>query len=268
MDASKPDPGPDPGHVPSSPDPGAPPQAAVPAEWTRRILAGATLGLAVPPAWLARAYERYRATLEAADYPCFFGQAAERNREMFYAFCARSPDLLLDSMRQFIALGGDEKYRRFSLAVFVEPDAELLAHEDYVRRFWDLLRYLNEHDGTPMVPADPDDPFWEFSFGGRQMFVVGTSPTYRQRRSRVLADGMVLLFQPRGLFVDPATQQPISAAVRRRIHARMLAYDGMPVHPDIGFYGDPDNREWKQYVLPDDNAPETGRCPFRAKPRR
>jgi FPC/CPF motif-containing protein YcgG len=39
----------------------------------------------------------------------------------------------------------------------------------------------------------------------------------------------------------------------------------MPVHPDIGFYGDPINREWKQYALPDDNEPEAGICPFHAR---
>jgi hypothetical protein len=38
----------------------------------------------------------------------------------------------------------------------------------------------------------------------------------------------------------------------------MLAYDGMAVHPDIGFYGNDTNREWKQYALPDDNEPEAG----------
>jgi FPC/CPF motif-containing protein YcgG len=46
--------------------------------------------------------------------------------------------------------------------------------------------------------------------------------------------------------------------VRQNIHKRMLAYDGMPVYPDIGFYEDLGNREWKQYALPDDNEPESG----------
>ena len=32
----------------------------------------------------------------------------------------------------------------------------------------------------------------------------------------------------------------------------------MAVHPDIGFYGNDTNREWKQYALPDDNEPEAG----------
>jgi hypothetical protein len=73
---------------------------------------------------------------------------------------------------------------------------------------------------------------------------------------------MALIFQPRSLFIDPMTSQPIAAPVRQRIHKRMLAYDGMPVHPDIGFYGDDINREWKQYALPDNNEPASGSCPF------
>ncbi len=97
------------------------------------------------------------------------------------------------------------------------------------------------------------------------MFVVGASPTYQRRRSRNLGPGMVLVFQPRSLFIDPATSQPIAASVRQRIHKRMLAYDGMTVHPDIGFYGNLGNREWKQYALPDDNEPETGTCPFHTR---
>ena len=94
------------------------------------------------------------------------------------------------------------------------------------------------------------------------MFVVGTSPTYRLRRSRNLGPGIVFIFQPRSLFFDPTTSQPIAMHVRKSIHDRMLAYDGMSVHPDIGFYGDIDNREWKQYALPDDNTSEIGVCPF------
>ena len=37
------------------------------------------------------------------------------------------------------------------------------------------------------------------------------------------------------------------------------------VHPDIGFYGNIGNREWKQYALPDDNEPEAGTCPFHTR---
>jgi uncharacterized protein len=71
-----------------------------------------------------------------------------------------------------------------------------------------------------------------------------------------------MISHPRHLFIDSVTSQLIEPAVRHRIHRRMLAYDGMPVHPDIGFYKESFNREWRQYALPDDNLPELRACPF------
>ena len=70
------------------------------------------------------------------------------------------------------------------------------------------------------------------------------------------------------MFVDIATAEPISPAVRDRIRRRAAAWDGLPPHPDLGFYGDPGNLEWKQYCLPDDNMPATGTCPFLADMRK
>lgn len=234
---------------------------AAPSAWTARIL-NEGLDASPLPAWWSEAYRRYRETLEQPEYPCFFGQAAERRGEMFYAFDGDRAEVARATMRRFVALGRDAALVRHSLAMFCAPDPAPASHAEFLQRFWRILRQLHDADDAPMQPADPDDPLWEFSFDGRKMFVVGTSPTYRRRRSRAIGREIVLLFQPREVFIDPATGAPISADIRRQIHARMLAYDGMPVHPDIGFYGDPRNREWKQYCLPDDNAPVGGRCPF------
>jgi FPC/CPF motif-containing protein YcgG len=169
------------------------------------------------------------------------------------------------NMRQFVHLLATPKYARCSLAAFFEPNPALTNHTAFLNRFWQTLQFLHENDTQRATTRTPDHPLWEFSFEGCEMFVVGTSPTYRQRRSRNLGSGIVLIFQPRILFIDPATSAPIAAEVRHRIHKRMLAYDDMPVHPDIGFYGQPTNHEWKQYALPDDNAPEQGRCPFHTR---
>ena len=51
------------------------------------------------------------------------------------------------------------------------------------------------------------------------------------------------------------------------IRRRLRAYDDVAPSPTLGNYGEPDNREWKQYFLPDrDDAqdPDDGaaRCPF------
>lgn len=236
------------------------------ASWTARVLEGGVLGVAPRQGWKIEAYEQYREKLRDSTYPCFFGQTAETRGEMLYTFVETGHlDDIVESMRKFTRLTGTAGYERASLAAFFEPDPSIQDHASFVERFWRILQYLQEHDRNPAIGQTPDDPLWEFSFEGCEMFVVGTSPTYRQRRSRNLGPGIALIFQPRILFIDPSTSLPIAASVRHRIHERMLAYDGMAAHPDIGFYGDAHNREWKQYALPDDNEPETGKCPFQLR---
>ena len=234
--------------------------------WTNRVLEPGGLGAFSAAPWKLRAYEQYKEKLSEPIYPCFFGQTAEARGEMLYTFVAHNClDELVTNMRRFVSLTGTVGHERSSLIAFFEPDPAVTDHASFVTRFWQVLQFLHNHDHISSSSRGPDHPLWEFSFEGSDMFVVGASPTYRNRRSRNLGPGIVLVFQPRFLFIDPATLEPIAAPVRQRIHKRMLAYDGMPVHPDIGFYGDSRNREWKQYALPDDNEPEIGSCPFHTK---
>lgn len=237
--------------------------AAVQGSWKERVLAKGSLDFRPEKDWEIEAYDRYRERLSAPQYPCFFGQTAEAHGEMLYTFVPRNaPGELLRNVASFVDRIAEPPYERASLAAFFEPDPALTSHAEFVRRFWAALQHLHDHDPHTQQGQSPDDPLWEFSFAGCEMFVVGTSPTYQRRRSRNLGPGMVLILQPRHLFLDPTTGKPIAPEVRHRLHRRMLAYDGMPVHPDIGFYGDPGNREWKQYALPDDNEAEPGGCPF------
>ncbi|MGC2404584.1 MAG: YqcI/YcgG family protein [Acidobacteriaceae bacterium] len=240
---------------------------AIQQSWQSRVLDQGRLGVVVEDQWKTDSYEQYRARLRAPQYPCFFGQTAEARGEMLYSFSDWSclPEFVRN-VRKFVSLIGSPPHERSSLTAFFKPDPGITNHVAFVQRFWDVLQFLHEHDRNPATDRAPDHPLWEFAFEGCEMFVVGASPTYQRRRSRNLGPGMVLVFQPRLLFIDPATAQPIAATVRRRIHGRMLAYDEMTVHPDIGFYGNPGNREWKQYALPDDNEPETGSCPFHTRP--
>jgi FPC/CPF motif-containing protein YcgG len=239
---------------------------AVTQNWTARVLDQGRLGIPLKESWKLEAYEQYKARLHAPEYPCFFGQAGEARGEMIYTFIAEGGlREFVDNMRQFVTLIGAPPHERSSLIAFFEPDPSVTDHLSFVARFWQILQFLHDHDRAPVTDKTPDHPLWEFAFEGCEMFVVGASPTYQHRRSRNLGPCMVLVFQPRSLFIDPATLQPIAAPVRQRIHKRMTAYDGMKVHPDIGFYGNIGNREWKQYALPDDNEPEAGVCPFQTR---
>ena len=242
----------------------APAQAA--STWTSRVLEEGSLGMTSQEDWKLMVYEQYKDKLLSSSYPCFFGQAGELRGEMLYTFAGMdSVKELATNMRQFVYLRERDEYERYSLVAFMEPDARVTGHSVFVHRFWHILQCLHQQDSCPAIERTPDDPLWEFSFAGCEMFVVGASPTYRRRKSRNLGASIVLIFQPRNLFIDPATSAPIAPEVRGRIHKRMLSYDGMSVHPDIGFYGQDANREWKQYALPDDNSPEPGGCPFHTR---
>ena len=169
-----------------------------------------------------------------------------------------------DKSTRVCALIGTDEFERSSMIAFFEPDSSISTHDAFVQYFWEVLQHVHERDTQPAVERTPENPLWEFSYERNEMFVVAASPTYRLRRSRNLGPGMALIFQPRKLFLDIKTSEPIAASLRHWLHKRMQTYDGMTMHPDIGFYGDVNNFEWKQYALPDDNAPVAGKCPFRA----
>ncbi|MFE8874039.1 amino acid adenylation domain-containing protein, partial [Acetobacter persici] len=237
-----------------------------PKHWTNRIIIGDTRGLSQPPAWLAESYAEFRKQVTHPAFPCYFGSIAEKKREMFYTYVeGRDLSTLPITMRQFARLSASIEDERNNLAVFFQPEAEVEEHEQFRGFCWSVLQFLHDHDDDSEILNQPlpDDPSWEFSFAGMEMFAVGCGPSYKRRRSRNLGPGMMMLFQPRSVFMDPLTGNPISLEARQRVRERLLKWDeGVPAHPDTGIYGDPKNREWKQYFLPDTDLPEMGKCPF------
>jgi len=235
-----------------------------PLGWRDRIILDAFDSDGLVELWMERAYRDFCDRVKDQAYPCFFGTTAERRGEMFYAFVQASNIFqLAGKMREFVRRGRIAQCNRYNLAVFFRPDG-IRDHKQFGRRFWDILQYLHMADTRP-DPGQPSDAEWEFTFEGCQMFVVASSPTYLKRRSRNLGDGMVILFQPRSVFVDIVTNEAISSAARGEVRDRLRRWDEIPAHPDLGVYGDPKNLEWKQYCLPDDNEPMVGECPFRSR---
>ncbi len=234
-------------------------------DWRTRLILGDRLGLTDFPGWLDSSYRHLHTLVTHPDYPCYFGTMAERRGEMFYSY-VRGKNLggLPATMATFARLAEQPEYRKNNIAIFFEPDPEPLSHQAYHDLFWRTLQHLHDVDPDPHADFQPDpaDEAWEFSFGGIQMFVVCACPSFAKRHSRNLGPGMVLLFQPRAVFVDTITNKVIGREARNQVRERLRKWDDVEPHPDLGFYRDPGNLEWKQYFLADDNERMQDRCPF------
>jgi hypothetical protein len=226
------------------------------------------------PAWVRDAYESYRHVILDPGFPCYFGTKAEqRDRPRFTYVRGDERDHLPEVLRRFVAYSRAHPKHRSVFIVFFEPDGRRHTLADDERRFWELLDWLHERDPNPWpddVPTDPSDPHWEYCFASDPMFVFPCSPAYRLRLSRRMGPYYMVCFQPRRVFYGVESNSPAGQRARRRIWAKVRAWDPVQPHPDLEnmAYGDPEMREWKQYVLPDDNTPLLQRCPFHPRAAR
>jgi FPC/CPF motif-containing protein YcgG len=235
-------------------------------DWTRRIIVGTSVGADPPPDWLADAYRTFHANLSDHGYPCYFGSQAEQNGALYYSFVSGAQiDHLPLTLHTFLSVCLNVSQDKNNLVVFFEPDAKSATSAAHRDAFWATLRYLRAHDpivSAPSYRTDPSDPLWEFPFAGSLFFIVGISPTFQLHRSRNLGPCLMMVFQPREVFQDGGKAYEISVEARDVIRARAQLWDGVPSHPDLNIYGRPANREWTQYFISDDNAPEQGQCPL------
>lgn len=204
-------------------------------------------------------------------FPCTFAVSAAKKSGLRFGFIDD-----LHDRRSWQALPGMlsaylETYRRIgretSFVVLFRPEKETGSMEGYYETFWEILQFLHDHDAAPWpedVPPETDDSEWEFSFGGTPIFAVCNTPAHLRRKSRANPCFMIT-FQPRWVFEHLGPDTSRGAAARRVIRNRLRAFDAEEPSPELGYYGDPENREWRQYFLLDDNSSEVPGCPFRHK---
>lgn len=230
-----------------------------------------TLG-ALPEWGTQRVRELLGTILSAdADFPCTFAVSAVKKSGLRFGFV----DDLADPATWEPLVGTLSAYldiyqtlsRETSLIVFFRVGDSSAEVAEYYDKFWSVVQFLHERDPQRWpaeVPTDPDDYRWEFSFGGTSMFLVCGTPAHVLRRSR-RSSCFVVTFQPRWVFEGLEATSTRGAAARRVIRGRLARYDAVAPAPELGGYGDPSNREWRQYFLADTNAGRRTPCPFHPK---
>lgn len=223
----------------------------------------------IVPEWVIQEYKTFHDTVTDKTFPCYFGMTAEMRGELRYAYITQEDwSNLPEALESFIELFDAPKLIRHGLFVFVEPETDEKPLEHYREYFWNILQYLHKVDTKPWpkdYPTDPDHHLWAFSFAEEPFFVFGNAPAYKERKTRDLGNSLVLGFQPRRIFEGLEGTSKGGIMSREKVRERVEKWDGLPTHPNISHYGDPEHREWKQYFIGDDIKPIEGKCPFQHK---
>lgn len=209
---------------------------------------------------------------EDALFPCIFGVDAVRKGTVRYGFIpagqSRLP-ALAEALVQFTRIA-TSLGNRTSLVCFFDFEPDVNTLDEYRTHFWTLLAELHAGDTSEWpagISKDPEDSTWEFSFNSTPMFVVANTPSHLNRHSRH-SKYFTVTFQPRFVFDDLKVGTPTGDRARKVIRRRLDSYDTVEKTPLLGSFGDPDNLEWSQYFLNDDNEPVdlAAGCPMKHVP--
>jgi uncharacterized protein len=226
----------------------------------------------IVPQWVIEEYQHFHEVVTDKTFPCYFGMTGEKKGELRYSYISHDNwEHLPQTLREFNELFDipeGQRLIRHGFFLFVEPEKEERDIPYYREYFWNILQFLHEKDDQPWpadYPKDPDHHLWAFSFAEEPYFVFGNTPAYKQRKTRDLGNSLVLGFQPRRIFDGLEGTSKGGIMSREKVRERVEKWDGLPKHPNISHYGDPEHREWKQYFIGDDIEPIEGKCPFHHK---
>ena len=224
------------------------------------------------PDWVARHWETFHEALtgdhEGTSFPCFFGAESVANGEPLYTAVpsTRGRDALLsfrDTLLEYLDTYREREGRASFVVFFRTPEGDW-SEADYHEELWHLLQFLHIHDPEPWpddIPTETDSRYWEFCFGGEPLFPTCRAPFYDTYQSRHCPVGLEITFQPRKLFEGITADTAAGQRARETIQDNLAEYDGVCPHADLGDWGVPGDREWPQYMLPEDRAQAPDECP-------
>jgi len=222
--------------------------------------------------WQWSAFNHFSSMMLDEDhpYPCLPGKQGFLANSLRFGFVGDPRNnTSIKNLAHLLQTYGDisrDTGKYASLVIFFdsrELEKDFADVDRYQTLFWSILSQVHEQDAKPWpegIPEDPSHHEWEFCFDGEPYFSFCATPAHTQRKSRSFPYFM-LTFQPRWVFDELNDSTTRGRKMKKVIRERLESYDGMAPHPDLKWYGQKDNHEWKQYFLHDDESTPS-KCPF------
>ncbi|WP_054890671.1 YqcI/YcgG family protein [Pseudomonas parafulva] len=222
--------------------------------------------------WTYKTIEHFKEILGNPGFPCLFGRKAVAAATCHIIF-ARADDPANDIARGLAdyvsTIAPIPLKQRIGnpLLVFLETTTDATLAEQQALA-WKILQQVHARDPQPWpqdVPRDPHDTQWSFCFAGMPLFINMSFPAHRQMKSRNLGNSIAFVINPRESFDEVASAGTESGQrIRARIRERVAQYNDGVIPDSLGFFGQDDNFEWKQYQLQEAGSLMPSRCPFHA----
>lgn len=220
------------------------------------------------PSWFIKEFKTFDEIVSKKDFVCHFGTMAHKKEELLFSYIdEKETHLLPNKLSDFLKISKNNPDKRHAWIVFVKPNKQFNDFDYSNKYFWNMLNYLHSQDSMDWPkdwPVDPEDPNWEFIYNQEPIFVSVNGPFYKNRITRNLGNSLIIIFQPRRIFKDISHKTTVGKKAISLIRSKVEKQENLPIHPDLGSYGDLDKREWKQYLITDDEIGANNlKCPFR-----
>lgn len=219
------------------------------------------------------AVEGFKSTLDEADFPCLFARKAQKQESIRFLFVRENclEQDLVDGVSQYLRFvkNTELKERLYSpLVVFFQNSfvGDLKAEHEFA---WRAIQQLHENDAYSWpedIATSPDSPEFTFCFQGIQLFINISCPSHSSMRSRNLGRQVTLVINPRENFDHVAGAHSVSGLkIREKIRNRVQQFNDGLSPPTLGFYGDEDSLEWRQYQLEEPGGLYASVCPLKIR---
>lgn len=220
--------------------------------------------------WMLRALGQFEDAMENDNFPCLFGKKSIKLKQfyLFFSSINRPSEDLTNCFHEYTEFVKNipARDRIYSpLVIFFERNAfsSLSDEHNYA---WNVLQELHDQDEAPWpldVSHNTEDENWSFCFNGVPLFVNISCPKHEVMKSRNLGEHIVLVINPRENFDEVASAASRGGkTVREKIRKRISVYNNGVTPSTLGFYGEKENYEWRQYQLEEQGGLELKKCPL------
>lgn len=223
--------------------------------------------------WVLDAYEDFISVLQNKAFPCLFGRNALKKKSLIFLFVSeeeRLYDLKL-GVTQYINFVKNVpvEQRLHSPLIIIFENSNLKNINKEHTFCWEQLQTIHDLDTESWpsnIPLNPENNNWTFCFGGIELFVNMSCPSHKKMKSRNLGRHITFIINPRGNFdIIAGVNDKRGIEVRNKIRERIKLYNDGIVPNELGFYGEGNSKEWKQYQLNEPNSLFASKCPLSLK---